>query len=52
MFTFAKDESGATAIEYGVIAGFVATLIVVCWTSAYEGFASAFNIINTAITLA
>ena len=52
MTTFVKDESGATAIEYGVIAGFMAALIAICWTSAYEGFASAFNTINTAITMA
>lgn len=25
---FAKDESGATAIEYGLIAGFVSILII------------------------
>ena len=31
MTTFIKDESGATAIEYGMITGFMATLIVIAW---------------------
>jgi len=31
MITFIKDESGATAIEYGMITGFMTTLIVVAW---------------------
>ena len=40
MVTFTKDESGATAIEYGVITGFVSTLIVIAWGGAYGSIAN------------
>ena len=52
MTTFVKDESGATAIEYGMIVGFMAVLIGFAWAGAYDNVASAFDTINTAITLA
>jgi len=37
MITFIKDESGATAIEYGMITGFMTTLIVVAWGGVANG---------------
>ena len=52
MTTFIKDESGATAIEYGMIIGFMTALIGISWASAYNGIASTFNTINTAISMA
>ena len=51
MTTFITDESGATAIEYGMLAGFMATLIGVAWAGAYGSIATAFNTINTAIAV-
>ena len=39
MVTFTKDESGATAIEYGVITGFMSTLIIIAWGGAYGSIA-------------
>ena len=52
MFTFIKNESGATAIEYGMIVGFMAALIGFAWAGAYGNVASAFDMINTAIAVA
>ena len=40
MTTFIMDESGATAIEYGMITGFMATLIVLAWGGAYGSIAN------------
>ena len=51
MFTFIKNESGATAIEYGMIVGFMAVLIGFAWAGAYGNVASAFDVINTAIAV-
>jgi len=31
--TFIRDESGATAIEYGMIAGAMALVVIGLWTS-------------------
>jgi len=52
MTTFIKDESGATAIEYGMIIGFMAGLIAISWGSAFEGLTSTFDFISTAIAVA
>ena len=52
MLTFIKDESGATAIEYGVIGSFMAGLIIVSWTMAYDEIAIAFSTLTSAISLA
>ncbi len=52
MLTFIKDENGATAIEYGVIGSFMAGLIIVSWTVAYDEIAIAFSTLNSAISLA
>ena len=52
MFTFIKNESGATAIEYGMIVGFMAVLMGFAWAGAYGNVASAFDVINAAIAVA
>tara|TARA_B100000575_G_C23143450_1_gene666392 strand:+ start:12533 stop:12691 length:159 start_codon:yes stop_codon:yes gene_type:complete len=52
MLTFIKDESGATAIEYGVIGSFMAGIILVSWAIAYDEIAIAFNTLTSAISLA
>jgi len=52
MLTFIKDESGATAIEYGAISAIMFGLIVTAWGTAYGKIAEAFIILNNAINLA
>tara|TARA_R110002012_G_scaffold13614_7_gene57867 strand:+ start:10994 stop:11152 length:159 start_codon:yes stop_codon:yes gene_type:complete len=52
MLTFIEDESGATAIEYGVISSFMAGLIIFSWTMVYDDIAVAFNTLTLAISLA
>lgn len=46
---FADDESGASAIEYGLIAALVAGVLVTGLTIVNGGLTAAFNAINTAI---
>ena len=48
--TFIKDECGATTIEYGIVSGITAGLVVVFWISAFEKIAVAFNMLTEAIT--
>lgn len=40
---FAKDESGATAIEYGLIAALIALVGVVAFTALGDTIADSFN---------
>jgi pilus assembly protein Flp/PilA len=40
---FAKDESGATAIEYGLIAALIAVAIIVAVTAVGDNLATVFN---------
>ena len=44
---FLKDESGATAIEYGLIAALVAVAIVGALTSLGTGLTGLFTKVNT-----
>ena len=46
---FAKDESGATAIEYGVIAALIALVLVGAVTSIGGSLSHHFNNVNNAI---
>ena len=46
---FFKDESGATAIEYGLIAALIAVAIITGVTSLGENANNTFNEISTAI---
>jgi pilus assembly protein Flp/PilA len=40
---FAKDESGATAIEYGLIAGLIGVVIIGAVTSVGTSISAKFN---------
>jgi pilus assembly protein Flp/PilA len=44
---FLKDESGATAIEYGLIAALVAVAIVAALTSLGTGLTGMFTKVNS-----
>ena len=46
---FRNDESGATAIEYGLIAGLVAVVIIGAVTLVGADIARIFNEISTAL---
>ena len=46
---FIKDESGATAIEYGLIATFIAVAIIVSVQALGVDLAGVFSGISTAI---
>ena len=43
---FVRDESGATAIEYGLIAALVAVVIITAVTAVGTGLSSTFNTIQ------
>jgi pilus assembly protein Flp/PilA len=49
---FAKDESGATAIEYGLIATLIAVALIVGATAVGTSLNSVFNDISTKISAA
>ncbi len=44
---FAKDESGATAIEYGLIAALIAVAIIVALTSVGSNLTATFTSVAT-----
>jgi pilus assembly protein Flp/PilA len=46
---FAKDESGATAIEYGLIAGLISVVIITVITSIGTKLNAKFNTISTSL---
>ena len=52
MFTFAKDESGATAVEYGVITGHMFSLIMTAWGGVFFKIADAFDVVVTTLSVA
>jgi len=47
IFSFLNDESGATAIEYGLIAGLVSVVIILAITSVGTGLNATFNKVST-----
>lgn len=47
--TFLRDESGATAIEYGLIAALIAVAIIAGATSVGGNLATTFGNIGTAL---
>ncbi|MGZ5916981.1 MAG: Flp family type IVb pilin [Methyloceanibacter sp.] len=47
---FLKDESGATAIEYGLIAAVVAVGIIVGLSNLRDGLNTLFNNVDTNVT--
>ena len=52
MFTFIKDESGATAVEYGVISALMFSLIMTAWGGVYFKIADAFDVVVTTLSVA
>ncbi|RYC34041.1 Flp family type IVb pilin [Lichenibacterium minor] len=46
---FVKDESGATAIEYGLIAALIAVVCIGAMTTLGTNLKAKFNIIATSI---
>ncbi|HEX2654384.1 MAG TPA: Flp family type IVb pilin [Xanthobacteraceae bacterium] len=47
---FVKDESGATAIEYGLIAGLVSVIIITALTTIGTQLNAVFTAIAAALT--
>jgi pilus assembly protein Flp/PilA len=47
---FEEDESGVTAIEYGLIAAIVGVGIIVSLTTLQTGLNTLFNSVNTSLT--
>ena len=47
---FAKDESGATAIEYGLIAGLISVVIIAAVTLIGTNLKTKFNLVASALT--
>jgi pilus assembly protein Flp/PilA len=47
---FAADESGATAIEYGLIAALISVVCITVWTSLGTNLRTRFGTVNTALT--
>lgn len=46
---FQNDESGATAIEYGLIAGLISVVIIIAVTNVGTSLQAVFTAIDTAI---
>jgi pilus assembly protein Flp/PilA len=46
---FAHDESGVTAIEYGLIAALIAVVIIVAVTTVGTDLQATFNAVGTAL---
>ena len=46
---FLKDESGATAIEYGLIAALIAVVIITAVTTVGTNLSAKFNSIGNAV---
>ena len=47
---FMKDQSGATAIEYGLIAGLIAVVIITAVTSVGTKVSAQFTDVSSALT--
>jgi pilus assembly protein Flp/PilA len=49
-FRFANDETGVTAIEYGLIAGLISVVIIAAVTLVGTNLTGKFTAISTALT--
>jgi len=49
---FVKDESGATAIEYGLIAAIVGVGIILALQNVRTGLQTTFNAVNSQLSTA
>ncbi len=47
---FVRDESGATAIEYGLIAALIAVVIITALTTVGTKLTTTFNSVATSLT--
>lgn len=47
---FSRDESGATAIEYGLIAGLIAVVIIATITTVGTSLSAKFNAVANNLT--
>jgi pilus assembly protein Flp/PilA len=47
---FACDDSGATAIEYGLIAALISVVIILAVTNVGKSLNTTFGSVNTALT--
>lgn len=47
---FARNESGATAIEYGLIAGLISVVLITVMGTIGTGLTTRFTAIGTALT--
>jgi pilus assembly protein Flp/PilA len=52
LFRFARDESGVTAIEYGLIAALIAVVIITAVTTVGTDLKATFTSVGTALTAA
>ena len=52
IFRFAQDESGATAIEYGLIAALIAVVIITAVTAVGTNLSKTFQNVSTNLTTA
>lgn len=48
--TFIRDEEGATAVEYGLMAALIAAVIVTVVSQLGKSLSDTFNTINSQIT--
>ena len=48
--SFIRDESAATAVEYGLIAGLIAVVVIVGMTSAFNAIGAKFNVVSNTIS--
>jgi len=46
---FVRDESGATAIEYGLIAALIAVVVIGAVTAVGTGLSGTFNTVSTKV---
>ena len=52
LFNLLRDESGATAIEYGLIAALISVVIIVAITAVGTQLSTTFNTISTKLSSA
>ena len=50
--TFIRDEEGATAVEYGLMAALIAAVIIAAVTSIGTNLTSVFNSVASKLTVA
>ena len=50
IFRFCRDDSGATAIEYGLIAGLISVVIITALSRIGTRLENKFNSVSTAIS--